>query len=304
MTRHGEATPGQGLLALRATWFATRAAVPVSRRLTGRLAGRLWFTPWRMPRSSAALEREAKWLEAARPATFADGRVAGFTAGEGPAVLLVHGWGDRAATLGAFVEPLVASGFRVVGIDLPAHGASRGRETNLYETADAVRAVSDEVGGAAAVVAHSMGGATAALAVRDGMDVERMALLGTPASLETAVGPFLRIFGLPAGVEKALRADIERRFGPTVWDDVATASVARQLRTPALIVHDREDPQVPFDEAVLLAQAWPGARLLTTEGLGHQKVTRDPDVVREVVAFATSARRPSDHVVGGVTPAS
>ena len=44
---------------------------------------------------------------------------------EGPVVYLVHGWGGVAEQLDAFVEPLLASGHRVVSLTPPAMGSRR-----------------------------------------------------------------------------------------------------------------------------------------------------------------------------------
>jgi len=73
-----------------------------------------------------------------------------------------------------------------------------------------------------------------------------------------------------------------------VWQDLACDSVAANLDVPALIIHDESDTQVPVEDAVLLANAWPAARLLTTDGLGHTRILRDPTVVDEVVSFLRS----------------
>jgi pimeloyl-ACP methyl ester carboxylesterase len=56
-----------------------------------------------------------------------------------------------------------------------------------------------------------------------------------------------------------------------------------------LLIHDRGDPDVPFRHAEEVAAAWPGARVLATDGLGHRAVLRDPTVVRSAVAFLTKA---------------
>lgn len=42
--------------------------------------------------------------------------------GEGPAVLLVHGWSSHTGCMAGFVDPLLERGFRVVAFDAPAHG--------------------------------------------------------------------------------------------------------------------------------------------------------------------------------------
>jgi pimeloyl-ACP methyl ester carboxylesterase len=65
----------------------------------------------------------------------------------------------------------------------------------------------------------------------------------------------------------------------------AFQTLARSMSAPALIVHDDGDPDVPYAHGVEIARAWPGAELLTTSGLGHRSVMRDPAVIRHTVAF-------------------
>jgi hypothetical protein len=45
------------------------------------------------------------------------------------------------------------------------------------------------------------------------------------------------------------------------------------------------DRYVPFDQGVLVAAAWPDARLKNTEGLGHNRILRDPDVIAAAAGF-------------------
>ena len=68
-----------------------------------------------------------------------------------------------AAQLDAFVEPLLAAGYRVVSFDAPGPGAStesfagRGRAT-LLEFSESLSSAVDRFGDAHAVIAHSFGG--------------------------------------------------------------------------------------------------------------------------------------------------
>jgi pimeloyl-ACP methyl ester carboxylesterase len=48
---------------------------------------------------------------------------------------------------------------------------------------------------------------------------------------------------------------------------------------PTMVVHDRLDKEVPYDEGAKLGTTWPSAELVTTEGLGHQRILRDPEVI-------------------------
>ena len=59
-------------------------------------------------------------LEGAVP--FEGRTLATYTWGEGPAVLLAHGWGSRASHMALIARGLARNGFRAVAFDAPAHG--------------------------------------------------------------------------------------------------------------------------------------------------------------------------------------
>lgn len=280
-----------GRTALRVTWLATRATGAISAGLGGRFAERLRFTPWPVDAGPRSRARHAAWLEDADPLSipFRGGRLAGFAAGTGPVVLLVHGRGERAASLGAFVRPLTDAGFRVVGVDLPAHGDSPGRRTSLPEQAAALRAASEYLGDIHGIVAHSMGGLASVMALREGLEARAATLLAPAVRLGHALSRWSSMFAIPPKATLGLAAVIERRFGHDVWETFAGDKMAPDVTVPTLIVQDRDDQQVDHSDAVLLADAWPGSRLLTTEGLGYNRVLRDPEVIASVSAFMSSA---------------
>ncbi|GAA1687766.1 hypothetical protein GCM10009733_100560 [Nonomuraea maheshkhaliensis] len=56
-------------------------------------------------------------------------------------------------------------------------------------------------------------------------------------------------------------------------------------------MHDRDDQVVDLTGAEAITKAWPRAELLRTEGLGHQRILRDPEVVRQVVRFLAGPPR-------------
>lgn len=80
---------------------------------------------------------------------------------------------------------------------------------------------------------------------------------------------------------------IEERF-LRKWSDYSLEESAREMKTPLLVIHDRDDRDTFWSEGAALASAWPGARLMTTEGLGHRRVLRDARVIEEVTAFVSA----------------
>jgi hypothetical protein len=51
-------------------------------------------------------------------------------------------------------------------------------------------------------------------------------------------------------------------------------------------VHDRNDRINAFADGQAFAHAIQGAQLLATEGLGHRRILKEPEVIGKVVVFA------------------
>jgi pimeloyl-ACP methyl ester carboxylesterase len=255
----------------------------VSTELTGRWVNRLWFRSQRFPEPA----REKAWLAAAERLTLTHrGRpLAVYHWGTGPTVLLVHGWHGRGAQLGAFAAPLVAAGYRVVAFDAPAHGRTPGHATDLPEVSEALLTVAHAFPPLHGVIAHSFGAVCILVAISHGLAPRRVVALSAPASIEYLMNSFAARLGIPTTVMDVHRRLMEQQFGADVWRRFSPTDIARSLNIPALLVHDEEDHDVPWQEGEALARAWPGATWVPTQGLGHRRILRDPDVVARVVAF-------------------
>ncbi|HEY0881773.1 MAG TPA: hypothetical protein VGD87_09590, partial [Archangium sp.] len=61
---------------------------------------------------------------------------------------------------------------------------------------------------------------------------------------------------------------------------------------------------VPVTSSRELRAVWPGAQLVETEGLSHDRIRRDRDVVARVVSFVTGQRMVNaPETVGELVPA-
>jgi pimeloyl-ACP methyl ester carboxylesterase len=204
--------------------------------------------------------------------------------GEGPTVLLVHGWNGRASQLGAFVEPLVSRGYRVVAFDAIGHGESAGSQSSLPEFANCIRQIVDELGGVYGIIAHSLGGAATTFALAYGLRAERLVFVSPPADPRE----FLKIFGAGLGISDEVRARVkervERRLG-IAMEDMQAFGLAPNMQLPLLVIHDANDKEVPVAVGTGVAESWPGAELIVTEGLGHQRILRDAGVRDSAVRF-------------------
>jgi pimeloyl-ACP methyl ester carboxylesterase len=259
----------------------------VAPELAARLLSRMWFTP---PRRALA-DREREVLSrGTRLDVRVDGRrVAAWSFGEGAPVYFVHGWGGRAGQLSAFVEPLVAAGRRAVLFDGLSHGESDpsvlgARQGSFVDVARCLVAAIEVAGPPSAIVAHSGGAVATAIALAT-VRAPRLVLVAPMARPLSYAARFEAHLGVDADVARRWRALSERRVGFR-WDDLDLTTAPRRLDLPpTLVVHDVADKEVPVVEGRAVAAAWPGAELVETSGLGHQRILRDADVVRRVLAF-------------------
>lgn len=256
------------------------------------LAERLFLTPPR-PRDAAAtaldlIDARSSVLEhkGRHIAMWEWGRRG---AADAPAVLLAHGWGGNAAQMRAFVFPLLSAGFRVIAYDQPAHGVSEGRLTGLPDFADVLAEVASYHGARSgpvrAVIGHSLGGTAAALAhALKKAELRKIVLVSPPSDLVGYSRRFARWHWIPEPVRDSMQAAIEERYGLR-WSELELARLAPRLGAQALVIHDRSDRVVPWKQGEQFARHWHGARLISTEGLGHRRILDDEGVTQAAADF-------------------
>lgn len=250
--------------------------------LAAAVAARLFFSPTR-PRRRAD---QTEVLGRGRRFQFESegGTVAGWSWGTGSPVLLLHGWGGQAGQLAPYVDSLAARGHRVIALDLPAHGDSPGSRTSIRHFAAAIRRIGELQGPFDAVVAHSFGCAATTLALDAGFVARRLVFIAPPSRFDSFVWRLVEGLGLGQAVERRFRRSAEAWVGLR-FDEIEPRRLARHQDAELLVLHDRGDDEVLFEEGEELAACWPGACLESTEGLGHYRILRDAKVVARAVEF-------------------
>ena len=207
--------------------------------------------------------------------------------GLGPTVLLVHGWESNAARWQRLVRQLRAKGFNVVAVDGPGHGQSGSRQFNVPLYANLLEAVVEHYQ-PQGLVGHSIGGFASIYLLHEGQapSVQQLAILGTPAELSHILDGFQRLLGLSSRVMRGFERIFRRRFGRS-FADFSGPAMVRSLDVEGLIVHDLNDPTVPYADALAYAEQWPEARFVTTRSQGHRL---NGDGVPEVVVGFLQAK--------------
>ena len=248
---------------------------------------RLWFVS---PKYTEP-KRETHWREQAEQFSIPHeyGPLAAYRWGHGErVVLLIHGWSGRGPQMGAFAEPLVNAGYSVIAFDAPSHGRTPGSSTNLFRISDALQTVIQHCGPVDSIISHSFGTIVLAYTLRHrDLHINRAVCIGSPASARLLADRFTGIMQASAKTRQCFMQQFEREFGHDIWNRISAEENARGLTIPALIMHDQNDHDVPWQSSQQLAQAWPNAKLVLSKGLGHRRILRNPTLVKQVVDFIT-----------------
>ena len=226
-------------------------------------------------------------------------------------VYMVHGWASCGSKLNAWAEPLFEAGFNVHIFDLPAHGKSEGKTTNITEMAGAIRQAVQEFGPAHALISHSFGGLTACTALGEAsesqigppFEIKRLLMVAPVPSLHELFSWWAQEMGLTEKSQRSMH-ELGRGVSCYPWEEYDIPTLLPDYPLPKLIIHDRDDHEIPFAEGKELAETLPDTTFVETTKLGHRRIMRDPEVIAKGVEFlladepataeATDAPEPAD----------
>jgi pimeloyl-ACP methyl ester carboxylesterase len=251
--------------------FGFQAACRISPRLGAEVGRRIFFRPARLAYRD---EQRAMLAQAQRlHLTTRERPVQAYCWGEGPTVLLLHGWSGHSGQMTEFVQPLMKAGYRVVALDAPAHGQSAGRLSSVVHFVYAIGAAARVFGPFHGVIAHSFGTLAMVHALLRGIAVKRAVFIAPQAHLHGYWSVFREALGVREEVWEAMRVRTERRL-KIQYDDLHPANHAPRMKMPLLILHGTSDRMTPIAEGETLAGLWPGAQFQPLNG-GHLGILRD-----------------------------
>lgn len=271
----------------------------LSPKITGRLAFRLFCTPiGHAPiNDSNPTMRNAKALfETADIRIISHGcgyvRTAWFepaSASRGT-VLLLHGWTGQSLFMAGFVEPLLEKGYRVVAMDMPAHGGSSGKRLTFPLAIEALSSVVRGELPLAGIIAHSFGGAVAMAAIAGGVEayppipVHRLVTIAAPRAMQGYGREFSRSIGLTPRAHAAFEGEVLAIAGRPMESFSGTEYLSRTL-VPTLVMHAPDDKEIAFSDAEALASAGSHVELRAVPGLGHRRILMSSQVQGDTAEF-------------------
>ena len=83
----------------------------------------------------------------------------------------------------------------------------------------------------------------------------------------------------------ALKDIFETKFNRSI-ESLEAVRIVPQLTTPPLLVfHDRDDPLLPYHNALDLTSVWKNSELIGTLGTSHHSILDDPAAIRATLSF-------------------
>lgn len=235
-------------------------------------------TPRRRARPRVAEPlRSAQDVQIETPA----GKIAAWRRGEGPAVLLVHGWQDDNSLWSPLISALAEIGVASVAFDLPGHGLSEGETCSPALAAAAMEAVAARLGPIDTIVTHSFGGPVTGFALLNGFTARRIVLIAPPRGRNQRWFDLARERGLAEDIVHRAREIYAAEGGlHSSFDLAVVAPVAETL-----VIHSMDDDAVDWENGEVIAQQWPNAELVLCDGLGHRMVAQDRGIIDRIVSF-------------------
>ncbi|WP_274473737.1 alpha/beta fold hydrolase [Mangrovimonas aestuarii] len=189
--------------------------------------------------------------------------------GNNKTVLLAHGWESNSGRWQITIEELRKLDYNIIALDAPAHGQSGSDIFNAILYADFIHVASQHFS-PEIIIGHSVGGMATGYHLfkyRPKL-ISKLILLGAPSEFKDVLKRYTDMLGYNNRVIDELNNTIVNRFG-TSPEKFATSHCLKDFPIPTLVIHDKEDDIIPYQDALQIADSHNQCQLNTTKGLGH-----------------------------------
>lgn len=253
--------------------------------LASRFAARLFLTPFRykLPERERKMDELSTQTKVRIPSINREVIVYEY-GNSNKKILLSHGWSGRGTQLAVMAEELVNHGYSVVSFDAPAHGKAPGKWSMMPFFIETIHFLNKEYGPFEAAIGHSLGGMSTLRAVKEGLQLNKLIIIGTANSVTRITREFAHHMNMNEKVAKKMKQYFDVKFGEDM-DHYSGAVSAKDVHIPTLIIHDEYDVDVHIGAAYEIMENLEKGELFVTEDLGHRRILGDQNVINKIIDF-------------------
>lgn len=277
--------PVQRLLVPNYILVVGKVLTAISPFLASRFAARLFLTPfkYKLPEREKEMDENSKQTRLTVPSI--DREVVVYEYGDSPRkILLAHGWSGRGTQMSVMAKALLKEGYSVVSFDAPAHGRAPGKWSMMPFFIETIHFLDKNYGPFEAAIGHSLGGMSLLKAVKDGLQLERLIIIGTANSVTHITREFAHNMKMNEQVAKKMKKYFDKKFGEDM-DNYSGAVSAKGVHIPTLVVHDEHDVDVHISSAYDIVDNLEKGELFVTEEQGHRRILGNQKVINKIVDF-------------------
>ena len=277
--------PVQVLLAPKYLLRIGKILTAISPFIASRFAARLFLTPFKYKIPEREKEMDTNSTQETINVPSINREIVVYHYGKAKnKVLLIHGWSGTGTQMALIAKELVKKGFEVISFDAPAHGKAPGKISMMPFFIHSIHHLENLYGPFHSAIGHSLGGMSILKAVKDGVSLKKLVVIGTANSVTHITKDFAKNMQLNEKVAKKMKAYFDSKFGEDM-DNYSGAVSAEGVKIPTLVIHDEDDVDVHVSSAKEIAKKLVDSELFITKGLGHRKILGDSEVINKITTF-------------------
>jgi len=266
----------------------SKVTATISPKLTILFAAKLFTFPIKYKIPKRELEMNSKSTQKLITIPSINKKIICYQYGESDKkILLVHGWSGRGTQLFKIADELLIKRYSTISFDAPAHGKSPGKTTIMSEFVETILEIERQFGPFEAAVGHSLGGMSLLNAVKKGLTINHLVIIGSGDIVQDILDNFIAKLELKPIYSELLCLYFEKKLGEKM-DDYSSYKSAIEISIPVLVIHDKNDDEVPVTASININKNLKNGTLFLTEGLGHRKILGNSDVIEKLVQFITN----------------
>ncbi|MGB1315259.1 MAG: alpha/beta fold hydrolase [Chitinophagales bacterium] len=203
-------------------------------------------------------------------------------------VIIVHGWASNIGRLSKIAFRLEKEGYRVIGMNFPAHANSKLKQTNMVYAKNALVTLFKqlEIKDPFSIVTHSFGSGVSAFALAETqLKCEKIVFLTSANRIENIFLDFKKMVSLGEKTYQYVVAEMEKIVDFKLEKFNVVDILENVKYDKLLIIHDKFDKMLPYTNALEIKEKARDCELMSLENKGHSGMLFIEEVIEKVVDF-------------------